>query len=254
MVNYRGFQTLFHRETLRFLTLPNQTLLPSIVSTGLYIIIFGFFLGSRVSQIEGFDYILFIFPGLLMMGVVLSAFQNAATSLFISRWERFIEDLLVAPISFTQMVMAYVLASTTRGVINGLLVLICGLVLLPIPFEHPFLLLVTLILTSIVFSASGLIVGLWADRWDNIAVVLNYVITPLMFLGGVFYATSTLPEKFRWVNELNPIFYMVSGVRYSFLGKADVAYSTCILVTLVLAVGFCLWALYLFKKGYKLRS
>ncbi|HLG20744.1 MAG TPA: ABC transporter permease [Bdellovibrionota bacterium] len=254
MANPRGFRTLAEREISRFLSLPNQTIWPAVVNAILYIVVFGFFLGSRVSDIEGVPYITFIFPGLLMMGVVLAAFQNASSSLFIARWEHFIEDLLVAPISFLEMVVAYVLASVVRGVLSGLMVLIAGILLVKTPLEHPFLLVVSLVLSSIVFSASGLIVGLWAERWDNIAIYLNYVVTPLMFLGGVFYSTSTLPEGYRWVNYVNPIFYMVEAVRYAFLGRTDVPFALSMAVTVIIASIFFLWAVYLFKKGYKLRT
>lgn len=254
MTNPRGGWTLFKRETLRFLTLPNQTILPSIITTILYITVFGFFLGPRVEMIEGFDYIVFIFPGILLMNVGQASFQNASISLFISKWERFIDDLLVAPISYTQMVMAYIFASALRGLITGFVVFLVGILMTPTPVQHPFLLVASLTLTSFAFSASGLIVGLWAERWDNVAILQNFIVTPLTFLGGVFYSTSMLPQGREWLNELNPIFYMVSAVRYSMLGRADEAVFTSLLVTLVFAVAFFLWVLQLFRKGYKLRS
>ncbi len=254
MINSVGFWTLLKRETMRFLSLPNQTILPSIVSAILNILVFGRFLGSHVQPVGGHPYIVFIFPGLLMMGVVLAAFQNATTSLFISRWEKFIDDLLVAPLSFMSMVVAFVFASVFRGVLTGVVVLIAGLLLLPTPFAHPFLLILTLLLASIVFSASGLIIGLWAERWDDIAIFQNYVVSPLMFLAGVFYSTAMLPVKLQWVNEWNPVYYMVSSARYSILGETEASFGFSIFITGTLALGFFLWAVFLFKRGYKLRT
>ena len=254
MSNLLGFWTLLKRETLRFFSLPNQTIWPSVVSVSLYIVIFGFFLGKQVTEIEGQPYIVFIFPGLLMMSVVMASFQNSSTSLFIARWEHFIDDLLVAPISFMAMVLAYSIAAVIRGVVTGALVLIVGLFLVPTPLEHPVLLFWALVASSTVFATSGLVAGLWAERWDHIAIVLNYVVTPLMFLGGVFYATSTLPSGFKWVNELNPIFYMVCAARYAFVSQADAPYGLSLLITSILALFFLVWAIYLFRIGYKLRT
>ncbi len=254
MGSWTGFVTLLRREMLRFLTLPNQTILPSLVTMVLYIVVFGFVIGSRIADIEGHRYIDFIFPGLLLMSAVIMSFQNAATSLFIARWEHFIEDLLVAPISFFGMVVAYILASSVHGLINGVLIVALGALLIHAPLAHPLLFLLALFLSSVVFSALGLIVGLWAERWDNLAVYQNYLITPLTFLGGVFYSTALLPPSLKWSNELNPIFYMVDAVRFSVLGSSEVSLGQSLWITTVLAVVLSAVALELFRRGYHLRT
>lgn len=254
LVNVRGFWALLERETLRFLQRPTQTMLPSVISTVLFIVVFGYFLGPNVRRIEGYSYIVFIFPGLLMMGAGHAAFQNASFSLFISRWDHFIDDLLVAPLSYIQMVLAYVIAALVRGVITGVAVLIAGLLLIDTPFAHPLQLVMALAASSCVFAGAGLIVGLWSDNWDGLAVIQNFVVTPLLFLGGVFYSTNTLPAGYRWTNELNPIYYMVCAIRHSILGRADISFERGITVTITLAVIFFVWVVLLFKKGYKLRT
>jgi ABC-2 type transport system permease protein len=249
-----GFWTLFKRESLRFLTLPNQTVLPALVSTALYVLVFGFVLGSKVALIEGHSFIVFVFPGLLLMSVVIAAFQNTSTTLFIARYEHFIDDLLVAPISYTQMVGAFILAALVRGLLTGLGTFLVGWLMTESPIPNLFLLLLNLSVSSVLFGAAGLVCGLWAERWDHIAIFQNYVVTPLVFLGGVFYSTSSLPEGFRWINELNPLYYMVAGTRHAYLGHADASFGLSFLVTIVLAVIFLVWAVDLFRRGYKLRS
>jgi ABC-2 type transport system permease protein len=254
MGNPVGFRALLSRETLRFLSLPNQTILPTVVTTGLYIAIFGYFLGSRIAEVDGHPYRHFIFPGLIILHATMASFQNATTTLFISRWERFVEDLLIAPLSFLEMVMALVLASTVRGVVTGALLLLLGQLLIGLPAAHPFLFLVSLTASVTVFSAAGLIVGLRAERWDHIAVWQNYVLTPLTYLGGVFYSTDVLPPGLRWLNDYNPIFYMVAAARHALLGAADVSFSLSLTVTLLFAAAFFVTAFELFRRGYKLRA
>lgn len=252
--NHRGFWTLFKRESLRFLRLANQTMLPSVVTTVLYIVVFGYFLGPKVSYIDGFPYIKYIFPGLLMMGITMASYQNSSNSLFISRYEKFIDDLLVAPISYLQMVSAYVLAAMLRGLIIAIIGLIVCLPIAKVPFHHPFLFLLSILASSLVFASLGVISGLWAERWDNIAIMQNYLITPLVFLGGVFYSAQTLPEHLRWILSVNPLFYMISAVRYSFLDQADLPFGLAFGVTLGLGFFFLGIAVHLFRRGYKLRE
>ncbi len=252
--NWIRFWTLFKRETYRYVSRWGQTIFPPVISTVLFIVIFGFVLGSRMRLIEGHEYILFIFPGLLLMGAGNSAFHNASFSLFISRWDHFVEDLLVSPLSYLQMVMAFLLASTVRGLVTGLVILASGSLLLGSPFAHPAHLFLALLMSSLLFSAFGIIVGLWADDWDQLALFQNFIMTPLMFLGGVFYSTSNLPDGFRWVNEANPIYYMVSAIRHSILGSADTSFWVGMLPTTFFTVVFAVLAVRLFRTGYKLRT
>lgn len=251
---FQGFFTLFHRESLRFLSLPNQTLLPSVVNVVLYLIVFGHFIGSHVSEIDGFPFVVYIFPGLIMMGATQSAYQNSATSLFISRWEHFIDDLLVAPIPFIHMVCAYAIAATLRGALVGIFCLIGGWFFVDAQIVHPFHFLVAVIASSFCFGSVGIINGLFAKRWDHIAVLQNYIITPLVFLGGVFYSTHSMPERMQWINHINPLFYMVSSIRYAYLGRADISFALGLSVTVALGAAFFIASVEFFRRGYNLRS
>ena len=254
MVNAIGFWTLTKREVLRFLRQPTNTVMPALVSTILFIAIFGWVLGERVQEISGFPYIVFMFPGLLMMGASLASFNNATFSLFLAKWDHYIHDLLVAPISYLEMVLALVLGSLARGMITGALVILAGVFLTATPFSHPLLLIWFLFITTLLFSTFGMIVGLWADRWDQLSTLQNYILTPLIFLGGVFYSSENIPEAFRWLHELNPVFYMVSGIRYACLGTADVSPLISTLVTVAVATIGLGFVTALFRKGYKLRT
>lgn len=248
------FWTLIHRELKRFLMLPNQTIFPPILTAVLYILIFGYSIGSNIQKVEGYPYIVYIIPGLIIMGVINSGYSNSTTSLFIARYEHFIQDLLVSPLSYLKMVGAYIISSTTRGVIVGSLTLLASIILVDVPLQYPFLIVLFMILTAATFGAFGILVGLWAERWDNIAVFLNYLITPLVFLGGVFYSVDVLPTPWDTVSLFNPMFYMVDGFRFGMLGTSYVhpMVSLCVILGLFLSgLGI---SLYLFRIGWKLRE
>lgn len=250
----RGFWTLLRRETLRFVTLPNQTILPPVVNASLYLLVFGILMGARMHDVHGHAFIAFIFPGLIMMGSTVAAYQNSATSIFISRWEHFMEDLLVAPLSFVEMVSAFMLAAALRGLIVGLMNLGAGFFFLDVRIAHPGTFLAALSVTSLCFACVGIINGLLAKRWDHIAVLQNYIVTPLVFLGGVFYPSDALPERFAWINHANPLFYMVSALRYAYLGVADIAIERAFAVTTVLTLAFFWLSVDLFRRGHNLRT
>lgn len=220
----------------------------------LYILIFGYSIGGSIREMQGHSYITYILPGLIMMGIINSGYQNSTTSLFIARYENFIQDLLVSPLSYLKIVVAYIIGATTRGVIVGTLSTMVGYLLIGV-YAHsiPFIILF-MVVTAATFGAFGILVGLWAERWDNIAIFLNYVITPLVFLGGVFYSVKTLPPTWQSVSMFNPIFYMVDGFRYGMLGTSDVSPYFSLTVTATLFVLLTSVAFYLFKIGWKLRD
>lgn len=250
----RDFVTLLRRELRRFLILPNQTIVPPVLTTILYILIFGFSLGSSIKPVQGYSYITYILPGLIMMGVINSGYANSTTSLFIARYENFIQGLLVSPLSYFKMVTAYVLSSMARGLIVGILTLLVSYFFLELPLFSPVLMMFFMLLTSATFGSYGLLVGLWAERWDNIAIFLNYLITPLIFLGGVFYSVKTLPSPWREVSLCNPLFYMVDGFRYGMLGTSAVSpWFSAGMLSILLVVGLSI-ALHLFRIGWKLRD
>ncbi|HZE89842.1 MAG TPA: ABC transporter permease [Verrucomicrobiae bacterium] len=249
-----GFFTLLRREVYRFLVLPNQTVIPPVINAFLYVLVFGYAIGSRISEIDGVSYITYIFPGLVMMNVVNGAYANNTTSLFIARHELFIQDLLVSPISYLEMALAYTLGGAIRGVVVGLLTLVLGYAALGVHMHHVGATLFFMVVSSLACAAFGNIVGLYSERWDHVAIYLNYVITPLVFLGGVFYSLKMLPESWRAANLANPVFYAVNGFRYGILGITDIAPATCAVVGLGLFALLFGTSVTLFRRGYKLRA
>ncbi|MGH7566616.1 MAG: ABC transporter permease [Gemmatimonadota bacterium] len=249
-----GFWTLTRREVGRFLTLWRQTVFPPILSALLYILIFGEALGSRIRLIDGWPYTEYILPGLAMMGVLTSAYANSSSSLFVAKHEEYINDVLIAPLSYWEVVLAYTLGAMVRGLIVGILILGVGIVVIDLPILHPWTALAFLIVVSAFLSCAGLVMALWAESWDHVMLLLNFIITPLVFLGGVFYSIHMLPPFWRGVSMFNPIFYMINGLRYGVLGVADASPGWSLVLSSALAAGLFGWTVHLFRVGYKLKS
>jgi ABC-2 type transport system permease protein len=249
-----GFWTLTRREVGRFLRLWRQTVFPPILSALLYILIFGEALGSRIREIEGWSYTEYILPGLAMMGVMTSAYQNSSSSLFVARLEEYIHDVLIAPLSYWEIVLAYTLGAMVRGLVVGVMILGTGIVAADLPIEHAGYVLACLLAVSMLLSCAGLIMALWAESWDQVQLLLNFVITPLVFLGGVFYSIEMLPSPWREVSLFNPIFYMINSLRYGVLGVADASPAFSLTLSLALAAGLFGLTVFLFRIGYRLKS
>jgi len=249
-----GFFTLLRREIYRWVVLPNQTIAPPILNAALYVLIFGYAIGSRISVIDGIPYITYIFPGLVMMNVVNGAYANTTTSLFIARHELFIQDLLVSPLSYLEMALAYTLGGTIRGLVVGGGTLLLGYTFLGVHMHHLGATLYFMTISALACAAFGNIIGLYSERWDHVAIYLNYVINPLVFLGGVFYSLKMLPAGWQTANLLNPIFYAVNGFRYGILGISDVSPAGSAFVGLALFVILFAVSVTLFRRGYKLRA
>ena len=253
-MNTIGLKTLLWREVKRFCVLWIQTLVPPFLTSLLYIIIFGHLLGSRIQDIGGISYIDFIVPGILMMQVISGSFSNTSSSLYIARLQNYIQELLVAPLSYIEMVLGYVLAGTLRGIIIGLGVYLVGVFFTSATILHFGTFLYFLIFTSLLFSLLGAIVGLWGKTFDHINLPNTFILLPLSFFGGVFHSVSLLPEQFARLTYFNPIFYMVNGIRQSMLGSSDVSsfFGGSILAIMTIVAFF--WCVWLFKRGYHLRS
>jgi len=254
MRNWTGFFTHLKRESLRFFKVPNNTIIPSLVSVFLYIVIFGAFLGSRIKEIEGIPYIQFLVPGLILMNIIMGSYMNPSGSLFMARWAGNIEDLLVSPVSYFQMVMAYILGGMARGFALGAGTLIIAIIFAKLTITNIFVLLVYVILSSFIFSCFGIFVGLWADKWEQLNIFLNFLITPLTFLGGVFFSIKMIPESIQFLAKYNPIFYMIDGARYGMIGYHEGSFTIGISLLIFLSVLFFLVLVYLFRKGWKLRN
>jgi len=248
------FLTLTKREILRFLKLMIQTIFPPILSALLFIFIFGYSLGSRITEVNGFSYIAFIIPGLVMMNVIFSAYNNTSSSLLLSKMLKNIEDILIAPLSYFEIALAMVLAGVVRGLIVGTIIIIVALLFTEVAIFSFFYVITFMILVSIAFASFGLIAGIWAERFDQVMLFNTFIITPLTFLGGVFYSIDMLPGIWRQVSFYNPIFYMINGLRYGMIGIHDFNPLISLIITLTITVSLFIISVLLLKSGYKLRT
>lgn len=248
-----ALRTLAQKEVVRFLRIWSQTLLPPIVTTTLYFVIFGGLIGSRVGTMDGIAYMDFIVPGLVLMSVITSSYANVASSFFSAKFQRSIEELLVAPVPNIVILFGFMAGGVARGVLVGLVVLAVSFLFSDIQFHHPVLVFSVMVLTASLFSLAGLVNGMFANKFDDISIVPTFVLTPLTYLGGVFYSISLLPDFWQTVSYLNPIVYMINAFRYGFLGVSDLPiWSSFLIIFMFISSLFalCLWVL---AKGYRLR-
>ena len=249
-----GFITIVSREVRRFLSLYNQTLIPGVLTTLLYLIVFGKSLGSRIGEIDGISYMDYIIPGLAMMNVITNAYSNSASSLFQAKLLNFLGDILITPLSGLEISLGYIIGGALRGLLNGILVLMIGILLTGMPVLHPFLTLVFLVVVGWAFGAAGVLVGIFAKSFENIQVLVNFFFTPLVFLGGVFYSIEMLPPFWRNLSQLNPLYYMINGLRFSVLEAADSSLWLSLTVSVVAAIVFTLISTLLFSAGYRIKD
>jgi len=255
LINWVGLTTLISREVRRFIKIWAQSLLPPIITSLLYILIFGHFLGSSIQEIlPGVSYIDFMIPGLLMMNVISGAFSNTSASIYIGKFQNSIQELLVAPFSYVEMVLGYIIASTLRGVLVGLGVYIIAIFFTSATILHFWFFLFFILATSILFSCLGAIVGLWGQTFDHINLPQTFILLPLSFFGGVFHSIRLLPDWVQTLSRVNPVFYMVNGIRASMIGSADVGILQAAIVVSILAIIAFILCVYLFRSGYNLRS
>jgi len=250
-----SFYTILRKDIRRQLRLWPQTFLPSMITSALYFLIFGAFLGSKIGEVHGVSYIMFVVPGLVMLAVVTNSYSNVATVMFTSKFfARNIDEILVSPTPPWLLVTGFVASGVARGIITGVLVLIVSLLFTHLAVYNFVVILAFLILTSIVAALGGLINGVYAKTMDGISIVPTFVLTPLVYLGGVFYSAEALPGFWGTLTKLDPIFYVINGFRYGFLGVADVSMGLSFAVLGVLAVLFFGIAWYLIRIGLGLKQ
>ncbi len=248
------FLTLLKKEILRFWRVASQTLLTPIVTASLYLFVFGATLGQRLSVVEGLSYAQFVIPGLIIMGVINNSFANTSSSLFVSRYLGGIVDLLVTPVSPPQFILAYTLAAMLRGLLVGTVVWLISLLFATLPWETPFMAVLMAMVASFTFAQFGLIAAIYAHNFDTLSMYNNFLILPLIYLGGVFYPISILPDPWGKLSYLNPLFYLIDGFRHAIIGVGDMTLVVAFGVSLGLGIALFVWASWLIGKGYRLRS
>jgi ABC-2 type transport system permease protein len=254
-----GFRTLFRREVLRFVRRPRNTFLPPAITNVLYFSVFGVILGGRIDRIAGFSYIVFIIPGLVVLGAISNAFENASFSIFHGRWNEYIHEVLTSPLPYTSMVLAYIVSSALRGLLVGIIIALVGLGftfvdpgIQVLGVARPLYLVAFMLVICLLFASLGVVGGLWARDFDYLTVLNQFIVRPLVFFGGVFYSLDILPPLFRTLSLLNPMVYMVNGVRFGFLGYSDIPPNAALVVLSGLTVAIVVLDVALFRRGYGL--
>jgi ABC-2 type transport system permease protein len=249
-----AYMTIINSELRRMVRLWKQTILPSAVTTALYFVIFGAFIGSQVGDIGDFTYMQFIVPGLVMMAVITNAFQQTVSGFFFQKFTKSIEEMLVSPMPAWVMLSGFVTAGIVRGLVVGLVVLLLSLFFAHLSIYSFLITAIFIILTACLFSLGGLLNSLYAKTFDQIAIIPTFVLTPLTYLGGVFYSITVLPPFWQIVSKANPILYMVDGFRYGFLGIMDINVWISFGVLVAFNIGFVVALIYLFKRGAGLKN
>jgi ABC-2 type transport system permease protein len=249
-----GARTLFVKELRRFVRVPGQTLLSPLITTTLYFVVFGWSLGSRLREVEGIPYARYIVPGLVTLGVISNAFLNTASSLFVMKLQGTVVDILVSPLSYAEILGAFVLAAVARGLLVGGLMWLVAAAFSGFGVAHPIHALLMLVLVAVAFAALGFMTAVWASTFEQVNFFPTFVITPLTFLGGVFYSARMLAPALRTFTFLNPVFYMVDGVRYGLLGISDASPIAGLAILAVLCVASLGGAYAMLRTGYRLRG
>ncbi len=254
MTGSQGLIWLARRETLRVSKLWTQTVLAPVVSSMLFILVFGLSLGDRIRETGGVDYEVFIVPGLIAMAMVQAAYSNNSSSVFQARFDRYIHDVLAAPMKAWEVNLGLSLGGVVRALLIGAALLALAIPVTGVPVREPLVLLVAVALAMVLFASLGVVVGIYAESFDHHTAVNNILILPLSFLGGVFYSVEVLPSPWEELSHLNPVFYLVQAVRFGFLGTSDVSVGLALAVTAGLAVAVVAWSSWLFRTGRKLKS
>jgi len=253
-VNWIGIYTMVRREIERTFRVVTQTLLSPVISATLYIFIFGYVIGGRIEEIAGVSYITFVFPGILMLNIIGASFASSSSSLYFARFTRGVEEILVAPFSYAGMMFGYMFGAVLRSIMVALLIMIVGVFFGAVTLMNPFAFILYVAAVAGIFSLLGMLVALWAEGFEQLSVLNTFVITPLTYLGGIFYSITMLPESAQILTKLNPFFYFVDGIRSSMIGVSEADSGVGILVILGLLAGLGAFVTYLFKIGWRIRA
>ena len=252
--NLIALKSIIHKEISRYTRIWVQTLLPPSITMTLYFVIFGNLIGSRIGQMGGYSYMEFIVPGLIMMSVITNSYSNVVSSFFSAKFQRSVEEMLVSPTPNIVILSGYVIGGVSRGMLTGIIVTTVSMFFVDINIHNLWLLVIVVILTSVMFSLAGFVNAVFAKTFDDISIVPTFILTPLTYLGGVFYSIQLLPDLWQSVSMANPILYMVNAFRFGFLGTSDIDVGIAIALILVFIVGLGSLAMYLLRNGIGLRS
>ncbi len=253
-MNYHAVYAIYRFEVARFGRTLWQSLVTPVITTSLYFVVFGAAIGPRMAEVDGVPYGAFIVPGLVMLSIFTESLNNASFGIYFPKFTGTIYELLSAPVSAFEIVLAYVGAAATKSVILGAVILATANVFVPVRIEHPVWMAVFLLLTATTFCLFGFILGVWATNFEQLSFIPMLVITPLTFLGGAFYSIEMLPEAWRTFSLFNPVVYLISGFRWSFYGMADVAVGVSLAMTLVFFFAGLALVWWIFRTGYRLKS
>ena len=249
-----AFNTILIREIRRFTRIWVQTLLPPAITMGLYFVIFGSLIGSRIGHMGGFDYMQFVVPGLIMMAVITNAYSNVVSSFFSAKFQRNVEEMLVSPVPNVVILIGFVMGGVARALAVGFIVTLLSLFFTRLHVEHIGVMAAIVFLTAVLFSLLGFINAVYAQNFDDISIIPTFVLTPLTYLGGVFYSISLLPDIWQKISLLNPILYMVNAFRYGILGVSDVSVAVAFVMMTLCIIGAAAYSMHLLNSGKGLRS
>ena len=249
-----AFKTIIIKEFLRFIRIWKQTVLPPMITTGLYFIIFGNLIGERIGDMDGYRYIDFIVPGLILMAVITQSYANTVSSFFMAKFQRHVEEMMVSPMPNYVIILGYTGGGIARGLIVGIAVTAVSMLFTRLNIHNPVVLLSIVILTATLFSLAGIINAVYARTFDDISIIPTFILTPLTYLGGIFYSISLLPEFWQWVSLANPILYMINAFRFGFIGVSDITLTLSYAIILVFIVVLYVYCLRLFNKGVGIRN
>ena len=251
---YAALRTIVVKETLRFMRIWVQTVVPAVITTALYFVIFGELIGSQISAIDGFSYMEYIVPGIILMSVINNAYANVVASVYGAKFQRHIEEMLVSPMPNYLIIIGFVFGGVARGLVVGSAVTLIAMMFIDFHVHNYFVTLSVVILTAVMFSLAGFINAVFANSFDDISIIPTFVLTPLTYLGGIFYSIKMLPEFWQDISLVNPILYMINAFRFGLLGVSDISMSTAFSIIILFTIGLYMACLYLLRKGIGIRA